>query len=181
MKIFKHKAEVKVEKAKPIKEYLLRQSVLASGVTEYDEQARILIPQNDKKYVVYKVEYINSNGIDIDTDIENRQKINELVKALVHPFKIVDMNVRKQGLNENIEELEELLTHKMSDKRRAKIEERIDVMKFYNAEKYVTTFMYIALDDVDIFCKLAPSVLHIERLNKEQLIEYVSALNNELE
>ena len=182
MKFFKHKSEMKVPKYNEIKEYLFTSSVQSSGAINYHKEDRMVITQNDKKYAIFKVEYINPNGIDIETDIENQSKVNELVKSMIHSFKTVDMNIVKNGLNKNIEECKELLKREdLSEKRRDKIQESLDVMKFYNDEKYVTSFLYISLEDLDIFCKLAPTVFHIERLNEDSVVETLSSLNNDMQ
>lgn len=182
MKIFKYKSVVKV----PIKEnpsdYLSYESVKAVGAVNFDEKERLLISQNGDKYAIFKIEYLNQNGIDIEIDVENQKKVNELLKAMIHPFKIIEMNAIKNGLIENIRVLVDVLkNNKLSTKRREKVFERIDVMKFYNEEKYITLYFYVSLLDLDIFIKLAPNVFNIKRLNQNETMNVLKSLNNDME
>ena len=178
MAFWKHKAEVQVKKREDVKEYLLKSAVRDNGVVNIDERNNILT-QNDKSYAIYKIEFINSNGIDIETDLENVNKVNEVLKALTHDFKIIDMNVKKDNLNENIKDMFQIMdNNNLTDKRFEKIAERIEVMNFYNEEKYITTFLFISIADVEIFERLATTVFNIERLDKKNSIEILQRLNN---
>lgn len=178
MKLFKYKSEEKLKKQKDIRQDLLKKSVLENGIVDIDEK-NYLLPQNDKKYAIYKIEFLISNGIDVQIDNENEERVNEVLKALEHDFKIVDMPIKKDNLNKNIDNMLSILeNNEVSKKRLEKIAERIEIMQFYNAEKYLTTFLLISQNDVEIFEKLAPNVFAIERLEKMDCIEILKRLNN---
>lgn len=178
MSLFKYKSEKKLKKPKDNRADLLKSSVLENGVIAMEND--IVLTQNEKSYAIYQIEFLESNGIDIHIDDENEEKVNALVKALEHDFKIIDIPVQKNNLLNNIEDMLLILEkNEVSEKRFQKIKERIEVMRFYNNEKYLTTFFFISQNDIEIFEKLAPDVFYIKRLNEMECMGLLKRLNNE--
>lgn len=174
----KHKAEVKIKKTNPEEkqEYLLKESVRSSGVI--DLQDSMIVTQEDERYQIYECSYLEANGIDYSIDERNEEKMNELIKTLQGKFKIQFVSKKKNNLDENIAYFEKRVKEETNEGLKARMEERIEVMKFHNQIRYTTMYLYVAEDLVGNFEKLAPTFLKIRKVQEKELEVLLRELNN---
>lgn len=171
--------QIRAKDTKLPTEFLRKDALQASGAIGMEDG--VILTQNRKGFVIYNCDFIESNGIDHETDLANERKLNKVIEALEHDFKIVYISEKKNRLDATIKAFQKRLEECESDGLKESIQERIRMMKYYNTLKYISLVVYISEKDVQIFERLARTVFHIRRKDADEAPRFLCRLNNEVE
>lgn len=177
--IFKNPSEVQIRKKDRYIEYLRKTSIENSGVVNVIDHEKV-IDRNGNVYRVYRVSYLAPNGVNLSVDHENRSKVKELINSLEHDCKVMFPDEVKNNLDRNIEFFEKRMAETDDENLKECIYQRLEVMKIFNENKYVSVILFIDERDDDIFNKTASNVFAIECYTGKKLIDYLSMMNNEM-
>ncbi|MEG0978038.1 MAG: hypothetical protein RSC93_07230 [Erysipelotrichaceae bacterium] len=159
--------------------FLLKQSVDSVGAVMLNDNK--ITTRDNTQYCVYRISYKTPNGIEKSIDDENHENMVQLMNSLEHEVKVLFPREKKDNLDNGIKYYVDLLLKEENKQIQEVLEERIRIMKIFNAEKYVSTIFYVRVESDDIFRKTSKKFLNIEQIKDNKLIEFQSLLNNEME
>lgn len=176
--ILKHKGEVKKE-VKDNSKKILKTSFEALGCNELIDDM-IIKTYDGHEFYCFKFSYLNPNGVEDEVDKKNHFLMRQLLNSISKRNKLFFVNETKNNLNANIEFYEKRLKEDISMNVKQSIINRIELMKIFNDEKYVSMFIWVEPKDKDIFLKMSNEFLDVELICGTKLIDLLDILNNEM-
>ena len=175
-KLFKHKPVKVIVKDK--KKRILESSFKSLGVADVDDSI-IKTVDNDKFYM-FDFTYLEPNGVDDETDKRNHFLMRQLLNSLEGKIKFYFIDETKCNLNKNIEFYENRLKENLSDNIKKCIINRIQLMKAFNDEKYVTMLVLVESRHKDLFLSMTRDFLNVNLISGKKLLNILDMLNNEM-
>lgn len=176
----KYKSELNVEEDNSFSLFLTKEKLKSSGVVKKEDND-CMVTALKERYAVYEVSFKNPNFVDDAITKRNKSNLNDLIKKLTSNFKVIYLNKRENSLDENIAYFEYLLKQEQNPKLKNLIADRLYFLNMFNAEKYRTLLLYVSIDNIDEFERLASDVFNYERYSDETLDAYMRKIGNEVE
>lgn len=175
----KYKSELNVVEDTVYSNYLTKEKLKSSGIVKKDGDCIITV--NKERYVIYEVSFKNPNFVDDTITRRNEENLNDLIKKLTSTFKVVFLNKKENSLDENIAYFEYLYQNEEDPNLKSLIADRLYYLTMFNEFKYRTLLIYVDVENIEEFERLAEDVFIHERYTNEKLDNYVRKIGNEVE
>ncbi len=106
--------------------------------------------------------------------------MRQLLNSLEGKIKFYFIDETKCNLNKNIEFYENRLKENLSDNIKKCIINRIQLMKTFNDEKYVTMLVLVESRHKDLFLSMTRDFLNVNLISGKKLLNILDMLNNEM-
>lgn len=106
--------------------------------------------------------------------------MRQLLNSLEGKIKFYFIDETKCNLNKNIEFYENRLKENLSDNIKKCIINRIQLMKAFNDEKYVTMLVLVEIRHKDLFLSMTRDFLNVNLISGKKLLNILDMLNNEM-
>ena len=160
------------------KNKIFESSFKSLGIADIDNSI-IKTVDNDEFYM-FDFIYLEPNGVDDETDRRNHFLMRQLLNSLEGKIKFYFIDETKCNLNKNIEFYENRLKENLSDNIKKCIINRIQLMKAFNDEKYVTMLVLVESRHKDLFLSMTRDFLNVNLISGKKLLNILYMLNNDM-